>query len=325
MNQKKIKKNSNIIFVSGPSRSGTTLLQVVLSSHPMIDITPETMFIKTLIKLGRHLKHRHILSKKEIVMVTNSIKNDEFLSTWPYPVQKKILNYIDDNANISINDILEFLFNYYSSKTNKKPIYIGNKQEIYVDGLGSATKKLFPRSKFIIIVRDPRDVTSSIIKNFSSKRKRSIIKSAATTYSANRYIKDLKLKYPEDVLVLRYEDLVEYPEKTCDNICKYLGIKFNSKMISFYKQNKSGNMLIGNTKNIHKHTITPFNTDLINQWKKGLSISKEDLRTIELINADYMEEYNYQKNFYKSIFFDRLLILLVYLRFMYKHIKYKFF
>lgn len=317
--------DQNIIFASGPSRSGTTLLQLVLSSHKKIHITPETKFTKTLLILAKKDKNKKKLTKKNVEILAKSIKNDPFLSTWPYPIQGTLLEYIEKNkADISPSDVYSYLLNTPENES-RGCSYIGNKQETFVDGYGLIAKKMFPSAKFIIIVRDPRDVTRSVIKSFSKKKKRGLLKSAATTFSANKYIEQLKSVYPEDVFVLRYEDLVIKPEETCKNICNYLKIEYDNNMINFYKQNKSGELLIGDTRNIHKNLTTPFNRNLAYQWKKNTFFSKLDLLAIESINKKYIKQYSYKQHTINIS--PRILVfrIFVYLRFQYKYIKYKFF
>tara|TARA_Y100000588_G_C13853920_1_gene753176 strand:+ start:57 stop:377 length:321 start_codon:yes stop_codon:yes gene_type:complete len=46
-------------------------------------------------------------------------------------------------------------------------------------------------------------------------------------------IESLKLKYPDKLYILKYEDLVLDPVKTINCICKYLGMKISKKNIKF--------------------------------------------------------------------------------------------
>jgi len=316
------KQDGNIIFVSGPSRSGTTLLQLVLSAHPEINITPETFFIKKTLNLGKKYSRGYQLSDNDKNKIIEYISEDTFLSTWPHQAKNRIIEFINDNYDVTIKDILFFLFNKTSTNSRNKK-YIGNKQEIYIDGLGLEAKKLFPQSKFIIIIRDPRDVTFSIIKNFSTDRKRGLFKSAATVYSANKYIDELISNYERDVLVIKYEDLVTKPEETCRIMCKYLNIMYNSSMIKFYENNKSGRLLIGETKNIHENTRSPFNTALIEQWKNNSFFTRNRIMVIESINTLFMKKYNYIPTANRTFIVGYALSIAAYLRYKYKHIKYK--
>jgi len=323
---KPTKKNQQIAFASGPSRSGTTLLQLVLSAHPEIHITPETKFTKTLLNISRSNKERRNLSQSNVRVLVEKISNDSFLRSWPYAIQDNLLAYIKQHRKeITPSDIYLHLLKT-PKKESEKCAYIGNKQEVFVDGHGPTIKKIFPDAKFIIIVRDPRDVAKSVIQNFSRERDRGVMKSATTTFSANKYINQLKSKYPKDVLVIRYEDLILSPRNTCMEICDYLNLQYSDNMINFYKKNQSGELLIGNTKNIHQNLTGSFNQSLANQWKTSDFFNKNELSIIELINKKYMSQYGYQREFSQQGFLKSLIyIAFVFARFQYKRIKYKYF
>jgi hypothetical protein len=275
------------VFVSGPPRAGTTLLQLVLSAHPMITVTPETRFIRQLFN-GRFAPHKK-LNQDEIEFVTQLMRSDAKLNSWPAFKLEDSLGKL--HQGMTTSQILDSLFQTFAEHTNGGTDYLGNKKDLYSTGYGPYTKKVFPDAKFVYIVRDPRDVTRSIVEHLSG---RALAEAAATCMNRDRHIVKMLEMFPHDTLVIRYEDLVSEPERVCRRMCDFLSVPFDEQMCTFYEMNPDGSRLIGVTKEIHPHTTTPFNPDLIGQWKKKRCFTAKELQTIEAIAGDYMKRYGYK-------------------------------
>ncbi len=276
------------LFVSGPARSGTTLLELVLSSHPSITITPETSTIDILIKKNSYWNKK--IKNEGIDVLFELLKTDQKLNNWPDFKLKDFIEWIDNKENLTVKEFLDRLFYYFAFFRDRGIEYLGNKKGFYATKYGTVTKKLFPDTKFIFIVRDPRDVVRSQLLSFSWSDFNSAV-STCTTRSF--YIEKMCRKYPSDCLVIRYEDLVKTPTRVCECICDFLDLGFNRSMLEFYKYNKNGKGLVSHKRNIHKNTINPFNPDLIGQWEKMNHLTLKQLEDIEIINKKYMKRYNY--------------------------------
>jgi len=277
------------VFVYGPPRAGNTLLQLVLSAHPMITVTPETYFIPQLFerKFASHKK----LDQDEIEFVTQLMRSDVKLNSWPAFSLEDFLGKLHKHQEMTISQLLDSLFQTFAEHTNGGTDYLGNKKDLYSTGYGPYTKKVFPDAKFVYIVRDPRDVTRSILKNLSE---RTLAEAAGTCMNRDCYMAKMMELFPDDVLVVRYEDLISEPERVCRSMCDFLGVPFDERMLTFYEMNLDGSRLLGVTRHIHPHTTTPFNPGLIGQWKRKKSFAIEELQTIEAITRDYMKRYGYE-------------------------------
>ena len=276
------------LFVSGPARSGTTLLELVLSSHPSITITPEASTVDILIKKKNYWNKK--IKNEGIDVVFKLMRTDQKLNNWPDFKLNDFIKWIDKKENLSAKEFLDKLFFYFAFFRDRGTKYLGNKKGLYATKYGTRTKRLFPDAKFIFIVRDPRDVVRSQMLSFSWAN----FSSAVTTCTTRSfYIEKIKRKYPSDSLVIRYEDLVMTPEKVCQGMCDFLDLDFNPDMLKFYEYNKNGKGLISHKRNIHKHTTNPFNPDLIGQWEKTNFFTLTQLADIEIINKKYMKNYNY--------------------------------
>lgn len=87
-----------------------------------------------------------------------------------------------------------------------------------------------PGAKFVIIVRDGRDVTASLGKRLGGD------------YAAalERWVKDntrvLKERKRPDVHLLRYEDLVTDAPGTIRKVCDFLGVPYEESMLHYYEE-----------------------------------------------------------------------------------------
>lgn len=280
--------SSKHLYLSGPPRSGTTMLELIASAHSAVTITPETHFIQKVLRKKYLAPDR--LSPDKTDSIIQFMQADKKLNSWPGFDLDKFMGQTEPAA-FTLAGLLDALFRSYAVVNNSGTIYLGNKKGLYADGFGPYIKRLHPDARFIFIVRDPRDVTRSIMKNLEAKE----LKNAAFTCCRREYyISRMQKEYPGDVLVIHYEDLVLDPEKTCRYITSFLGLEFEIGMLSFYEKNIDGSRLLGLTRDIHSNTRGPFNPDLIGQWEKDSSFNPRELKRIELINYCYMEKYSYK-------------------------------
>ncbi len=277
------------IFVSGGSpRSGKTLLRLVLSAHPLITITPETHFIQQLFR--KRIPPYKRLNRKELVVVMQLMKADVKLNSWPAFCLHDFLKKLSSQVGITIAQLIDNLFFTFAKQTNGGTAYLGNKKGLYAEGYGLFTKKVFPDAKFIYIVRDPREAIRSTIKHISGY---SLIKAAETCLLRYYYITRMRKCFPEDVLAIRYEDLVTKPEQICRILCDFLQISFDEQMLRFYELNRNSERLMGATKDTHQETTMPFKPDLIEKWQKEVCFSGKELQFIESIAHKYMKKFHY--------------------------------
>ncbi len=91
-------------------------------------------------------------------------------------------------------------------------------------------RRLVPGARFILMVRDGRDVAASVAKRHGGDFE----------YGFRRWVDDNKKLHAElgkpDVMLLRYEDLVVAPELQLERVCKFLGVKFRPQMLNYHEK-----------------------------------------------------------------------------------------
>jgi hypothetical protein len=89
-------------------------------------------------------------------------------------------------------------------------------------------KSLVPNSKFIVMVREPYDmIASQKHRDESLEPSRFNIMKDLT--------KSIEVADRDDVLIVRYEDLIENLEGTCGRVCEFISIVFDPQMLRFYE------------------------------------------------------------------------------------------
>lgn len=151
------------------------------------------------------------------------------------------------------------------------------------------TIKTFPKSKIICVVRDPRAIYASQIV---PKKNYPLLYIIRQWRKSIEYI--LQNISEENVLVVRYEDLVDNTEQTMKSLSKFIGIHYHSDMINPSKytdgagkpwtQNSSYNNIM------KKNVINDKNKD---RWRSVLT--DNEIQLIEDFCDTEMKIFGYQR------------------------------
>ena len=210
-----------VFFVVGSPRSGTTLLQAMLSSHSQIAIPPETDFFQEFVSCIGHDE--------------SETKVRECLTQW-FGSDKWHDQNIDEaefrrrmeNRECSVESLFLTFLEMHSERSGK-PI-VGEKSPFHVRHLGEILT-VFPRARIIHIMRDPRDVVASRLRVPWSKGS---YRAVAREWQR---IQRLHVHYDEQLsaasyCMIRYESLVSEPERSMRDLCAFLGLEFEPCMLT---------------------------------------------------------------------------------------------
>ena len=252
-------RGARFIFVGGAARSGTTLVQNILDSHPDVCGAPEFHHITDIVQLRKRL---------------HSSVNQGLIDL--------ICSYDDIDSCICtlIEDLLLPLAEKYKCRflSEKTP----NNVLIF-----PALINLFPEARFIHVVRDPRAVISSLLQ-VGKRAEKAGWKTEDYTHSVlaaisyvNRYLHSGFASYkisPERVLTLSYERLVSYPELETKGICRFLDIEWSQQMLCPGSIRHLGEKAV--TNNVWYDTKS-YNRDPesyeIDKWKAQLTYAQQVL------------------------------------------------
>ena len=92
-------------------------------------------------------------------------------------------------------------------------------------------RALVSRPRFVLLVRDGRDVAASFIKRFGRAEV-----GARRWLAENRIVRDEARS--RDVQVLRYEDVVTEPEQALRDLCRFAGLAFEPAMLEYHRERR---------------------------------------------------------------------------------------
>ena len=266
-----MQNRKKIIFILGNGRSGTTLLNRVLSSHRDIGF------------INNEFNHLFWFWKKQPLYDRYGHEKywemaNDFAKCFP-SLSRKIC--LQKDVFLSVNSFKEWfavLLDYYCPGKFIAGIKIA---DFFAENT-SMIESEFSDSYCLHIIRDPRDVFLSIKKTPIGKISPFYSgKSWAETVKAIRSLEMAKLNYHE----VRYEDLVVSPAKELESICSFLEVDFDGNMLRFYEN--PGQEIMP----YHQFLKRDFVSDNFNKWRKELK--SEEIMLINSGCGETMRELGY--------------------------------
>lgn len=229
------------IFIVGCARSGTTLLQSLLASHPEIASFPESKFFVDLVRMPEEKSRRYALG-----LVAPDLRStfEAFLDEVEHPELKKQLPHLPFIKSYvkSFRSILDEL-----TKLQDKHIWLEKTPE-HLHRL-KFIEAYMPDSRVIHIVRSGVDVIASLYDlvqrypNSWGKIFRNVDIRKNLDPLINYWVNDIDITRqhlikPNHTLVL-YEQLAENPTDEVRRLCRFLGVTFDVRMMENYQETSS--------------------------------------------------------------------------------------
>ena len=211
------------IFIVGFPRSGTTLLQTMVSTQKNICSFPETHYFSTLDQYNR-------MSINETDAFFSDLENKIKIKI-PFLIKEEFPS-ISENDIISKKSLFEEIVrisissqsdNYKSNKirwVEKTPSHIFHVSTI---------KEFYPNAKIINIVRYPLNSIYSWKKNW--KDGQNFLNLANRFKDGERYFQKFSKAHPDSALTIKYEDLIKNSDEELSRICSFLDIRFSSSRL----------------------------------------------------------------------------------------------
>ena len=253
----------NPIFVFGSGRNGSSLLNRIFNQHPLLFAPTEQYFLgPAIIKFQLY---RHLINWRDLVkIIAGELDESSGSHTWEtgHDLQlARLFESEDKNLQFLINRIYSDYgfsqksgFLHWVDTTAHNTFY---HKEIY---------RCFPNARYFFLIRDGRDVINSYVKGgksyFGNLSQPRIV--------ANHWVDSIKayewMKKHSEISLIRYEELVNDPEKTLRNICDRLNIEYLPVMLSYFQQEMPKGMQHSCFDNVKKQI---FNTS-VGLWEKEL-------------------------------------------------------
>uniref|UniRef100_A0A5F8HJ40 Protein-tyrosine sulfotransferase n=1 Tax=Monodelphis domestica TaxID=13616 RepID=A0A5F8HJ40_MONDO len=236
-------KEMPLIFVGGVPRSGTTLMRAMLDAHPEVRCGEETRIIPRVLAMRQAWSR----SGREKMRLDEAGVTDEVLDA---AMQAFILEVIAKHGEPA------------RVLCNKDPFTL--KSSVYLS-------RLFPNSKFLLMVRDGRASVHSMIT-----RKVTIAGFDLNSYRdcLTKWNKAIEVMYSQCMEVGRakclpvyYEQLVLHPRRTLQTIMKFLGIDWSEAVLHHEDLiGKPGGVSLSKIERSTDQVIKPVNLEALSKW-----------------------------------------------------------
>ena len=281
---------SPFVFIVGCARSGTTLLERLVNAHSQIALTPEMHWITDYFRQGKWLAPEGRVTAEQVAsMIQNQKRFRQFELS-----REQFEGLLNSGQPVPYVTFLNGLFALYGKNQGKQ--LVRNKTPAYVRRIPTL-HTLWPRAKFVHLIRDGRDVALSVLSWYHADR-------AAGRYStwAEDPVSTTALWWkrkvrlgrqggqplaPELYYEIRYEDLVAQPENECAKLCAFLGVPYDERMLRFHEGRTKTKP--GRDANKAWLPVTPG----LRNWRTQMP--REDVERFEAAAGDLLDELGYPR------------------------------
>lgn len=218
-------------FVIGSGRNGSTLLATWLNQYKNIFMPSEQFFLPKVVE--SELKYRHLnTTRMKQKWISDSIKyNQDWLYNAHYGerLKREVKNCVN-----SSQFFMETLKCQAAMYKNEVALF-GDHSPLMTEYV-PLILNLFPKAKFICLIRDPRAVVNSYIK-FNTHRDSDILRASAKWNKSAFIFKWLEKYFPQQQLLIRYEDLLNDRERNMKLILEFLEVFETAELSNDYSKN----------------------------------------------------------------------------------------
>lgn len=242
----------NLLFIISQPRSGSTLLQALMSNNNSVETVSEPWLLLPLLSF---FKPDLIEAKYDFNLAVLGI-NELCLKI--------------GGAELLNSEIKKFASNFYSKIKNDKTKYVLDKTPRYYEILDEILQ-VFPNAKIIILKRHPFAVLNSIIDTWIKIREISYLRSYnRDILNAPLLLEEFSTKHKDNpnVYIVKYEDIVIAPHENISAIYHWLNIPFKKEYLN-YGRNTSYQGTMGDPTGVHKNNKPEIIS--LESWKEKLN------------------------------------------------------
>jgi len=266
------------IFIAGPDRSGTTLLYALLASHPNIAMVRRMNYWRWF--YGRYGDLNDPRNFDRLLDRLINYKRIKKLDPDWERIRQEFWQ-----GEPTYTRLFSLLMKQNAEKIGK-PRW-GEKSlhtEHYIDLVFSQ----YPLAKVIHMTRDPRDRYASVRKRFGKDSPRIVSATVRLLKSMQSAFRNQK-KYPQQYLLLRYEDLAARPEDTLRKVCEHIGEEFTPEMLYMGGEREFRDS--GGNSSFNKIEPGTISTQSIGRYREVLT--PYELKFIQETCGRILREFNY--------------------------------
>ncbi len=209
-------------FVVGVTRSGTTLLRLMLDAHRDMAVPPETHFVTDVLAA---FKQGPVSAEGFVEIVTSHRRWRDF-GLRPEDLEARV----GALAPLTAGEGLRAFYTLYADQAGKSRW--GDKTPGYLRRM-KAIGRALPEARFVHLIRDGRDVAVSITGlHFGPDT----VRDAAARWAKRIRVAREQAQRVDHYLEVRYEDLILDPEPTLRRICDYVELEWDERMLDYHER-----------------------------------------------------------------------------------------
>lgn len=238
--------SSNIIFIVSLPRSGSTMLQAILSNNDEVATCSEPWILLPFLSYDRDDLNNAVYSTKLSNIGIQSFK--------------------DKIGSEGFNtDLSRFILSQYQKLIDNNEKWVLDKTPRYYEILNEI-EAYFPESKIIIIKRNPIAVLNSMIKKRNIKDFYELQKNERDLLYGPSILESFIKQGYKNVYTVQYESLLENPIEEVQAIYSWIGLESFSKEVLDYAVNDKFKGPLGDQKSVHQFRKPSF--EQTNAWKE---------------------------------------------------------
>jgi len=214
-------------FIVGSDRSGTTMLRLMLNVHSQVHVPRESWF---LIELMDKLPLSGALTLQQVMQAGEIITQHRRWPDWNI-TDSALIAALEKLRAPTLAQLIDAVFRL-SAQQDNKPLWADKTPE-YVIRIADL-HRVFPKAKFIHVIRDGRDVCLSLLKTGWRGQTIRQISAYWSDYVLRGHAASTPLG-PDLYREVRYEDLVLDTEGELRSLCGFLNLSFEPQMLEFWK------------------------------------------------------------------------------------------
>lgn len=249
-------RGKGLVFIGGCPRSGTTLVQLMLDSHPLVCGGPEFDFIPEIVKLRGNLRKS-----------VDSGRINAYCSV--------------EDVDAEIGALIERLLMPYAHGRGCELISEKTPWDVLVF---RELLEIFPKAKFVFCVRDPRAVVASMFQVGDRAKEKGLRgpRFVRSLYSAVDTIKETNAagfevaSRSDRVLTVAYELVLKDPKRQTMKICSFLGLPWSKEMIRPGEKEHDWEKIMADdvwyTRDMFRSNLDPGR---VRKWESQLTVSQQ--------------------------------------------------
>jgi hypothetical protein len=273
------------VFVVGCGRSGTTMLRMMLDSHPDLAIPGESHFLPSLARRRPGYLTGETVDAAALADEIVGIPHWKRWGTGEDLVHRRVAALKEP----SFADVIEAVYMAYADARSKQRW--GDKTPIYVRSI-ELLAELFPTARFVHVVRDGRDVALSYLSVPWGPRslRQAAYKWRRDAGDGKKAERLLGPRYAE----VRYDDLVGDTQSVLRRLCGFLELPYDLRMLEYHKT--AHERIQSEPENTSFHgSVTKPPTSGLRNWRDAMP--PRDIKTFEAIAGDLLEEFGFERLF----------------------------